>query len=40
LSLWVARLLQFALAGVFAVGMMNLIWHRATPRRVPDTAIR
>jgi len=42
LSLWLTRLLQFALAGAFAVGMMNLIWHRATPRRsaLPESAIR
>jgi DUF2955 family protein/fusaric acid resistance family protein len=32
LALWLTRLLQFALAAAFAVGMMNLIWHRATPR--------
>jgi hypothetical protein len=28
LSLWLIRVLQFALAGAFAVGMMSLIWHR------------
>ena len=31
LSVWLARLFQFALAGAFAVGMMNLLWHRAAP---------
>jgi hypothetical protein len=42
LSVWVSRLLQFALAGAFAVGMMSLLWHRATPRstRVSGSAIR
>lgn len=30
LSLWMARVLQFALAGAFSVSMMSLIWHRAT----------
>lgn len=29
LTLWLVRLFQFALAGVFAVGMMHLVWHRA-----------
>jgi len=29
LSLWLMRVLQFALAGAFAVSMMTLIWHRA-----------
>lgn len=29
LALWLTRLFQFALAAAFAVGMMNLIWHRA-----------
>lgn len=29
LSLWLTRVLQFALAGAFAVGMMTLAWHRA-----------
>ena len=35
LSLWLARLLQFSLAGAFAVGMMYLLWHGpyATARR-------
>jgi hypothetical protein len=33
LTLWLTRLFQFALAGAFAVGMMNLIWHRAFPQR-------
>lgn len=28
LSLWLIRVLQFALAGAFAVGTMSLIWHR------------
>lgn len=32
LSIWLTRLLQFALAGAFAVGMMNLIWHRSAPK--------
>ncbi len=34
LSLWLVRLFQFALAGAFAVGMMSLVWHRATLRRL------
>lgn len=29
LALWLTRVLQFALAGAFAVGMMTLAWHRA-----------
>ena len=33
LSLWLTRLLQFALAGAFAVGMMNLIWYRTAAAR-------
>jgi hypothetical protein len=33
LSLWLTRLLQFMLAAAFAVGMMNLIWHRAGATR-------
>lgn len=33
LSLWLARLFQFALAGAFAVGTMHLFWHRAFPQR-------
>ena len=33
LSLWLVRLLQFALAGAFAVSMMSLAWHRV-PRPV------
>lgn len=33
LALWLVRLFQFALAGAFAVGMMNLVWHRAFPQR-------
>jgi len=33
LSLWLTRVFQFVLAGAFAVGMMNLVWHRATPDR-------
>lgn len=34
LSLWLTRLVQFVLASVFAVGMMNLLWNRypAAPR--------
>lgn len=31
LSLWLARLSQFALAGAFAVGTMHLVWYRAFP---------
>jgi hypothetical protein len=38
LSVWLARLFQFALAGAFAVGMMNLLWHRAAPRRLAQPA--
>lgn len=34
LSLWLARLFQFSLAGAFAVGMMHLLWHGAFPRLV------
>lgn len=33
LSLWLTRLFQFALAGAFAVGMMNMLWHRFLPQR-------
>ena len=33
LALWLVRLSQFALAGAFAVGMMNLLWHRAFRER-------
>jgi hypothetical protein len=32
LSLWMARLFQFALAGAFAVGMMSLMWPVMTAR--------
>lgn len=32
LSLWLVRLFQFALAGAFAVGMMELLWHWVAPR--------
>lgn len=35
LALWLGRLFQFALAGAFAVGMMNLLWHRTFPVRPP-----
>jgi hypothetical protein len=34
LSLWLVRLFQFALAGAFAVGMMELLWHRVVRRPV------
>ena len=37
LALWLVRLFQFALAGAFAVGMMNLVWHRAFPQRSAPT---
>jgi Protein of unknown function (DUF2955) len=33
LSVWLTRLFQFALAGAFGVGMMYLLWHRATSER-------
>jgi hypothetical protein len=33
LSLWLVRVLQFALAGVFAIGMMTLFWHLASRER-------
>ncbi|MHA6205964.1 DUF2955 domain-containing protein [Dyella soli] len=29
--LWLTRLSQFVLAGVFAVSMLNLLWHRVAP---------
>lgn len=32
LSLWLVRLFQFSLAGAFAVGMMELLWHRVVRR--------
>ena len=32
LWLWLTRVIQFALAGAFAVGMMTLAWHRAMSR--------
>ena len=32
LWLWLTRVIQFALAGAFAVGMMTLAWHRAMNR--------
>lgn len=32
LSLWLVRLFQFALAGAFAVAMMELLWHRVVRR--------
>lgn len=31
LVLWLVRVLQFGLAGAFAIGMMTLIWFRAVP---------
>ena len=37
LSVWLTRLFQFALAGAFAVGMMQLVWHRAFFRRSKPT---
>ena len=42
LSLWMARLFQFALAGAFAVGMMHLLWNTAVRRsaRSPTPASR
>jgi len=36
LSLWLSRLLQFALAGAFAVTMMTVAWHRV-PRTAPSS---
>ncbi len=36
LTLWLARLAQFVLAGIFAVGMMSLLWHRAARAVPPD----
>jgi hypothetical protein len=43
LSLWIARLFQFTLAGAFAVGMMELAWQHvfraraaASPRAPPE----
>jgi hypothetical protein len=30
LSLWLVRVFQFSLAGAFSVGMMSLVWYRAT----------
>jgi hypothetical protein len=35
LALWLTRLSQFVLASAFAVGMLNLVWHRAMPRPSP-----
>ena len=35
ISLWLVRLFQFALAGAFAVGMMNVVWHWMLLRRSP-----
>jgi len=38
LALWLTRLFQFALAGAFAVGTMNLIWYRIfTQRSAPPS---
>jgi len=31
ITLWFTRVMQFVIAGGFAVGMMSLIWHRAAP---------
>lgn len=39
LSLWLARLLQFVLAGAFAAVMMSLVWHRAMTRRTAPPAV-
>lgn len=40
LSLWVTRLLLFAFAGAFAVGMMHLVGHRVYgPRPVPPRSM-
>lgn len=33
IAVWLTRLFQFVLAGAFAIGMMNLLWHRAVRRR-------
>jgi hypothetical protein len=33
IAVWLTRLFQFVLAGAFAIGMMNLLWHRAARRR-------
>lgn len=33
LSLWLVRLAQFAIAGAFAVGMMEVLWHRVAAWR-------
>lgn len=30
LSLWMVRVFQFAVAGLFAIGTMSLLWHRAS----------
>lgn len=35
LALWLVRLMQFALAGAFALGMMTLLWYWAFPQRRP-----
>jgi len=37
LALWLIRLFQFTLAGVFAVGMMTLFWYRVFPQRASPT---
>jgi hypothetical protein len=36
ISVWLVRLLQFALAGAFAVGMMSLLWHRVVRDPAPS----
>ena len=36
LALWLTRLSQFVLASAFAVGILNLVWHRAMPRLSPS----
>ena len=35
IAVWITRLFQFVLAGAFAIGMMNLLWHRAVRRTDP-----
>ena len=37
LSLWLTRVLLFALAGAFAVGLMSLLWHWFAPK--PQTPL-
>jgi hypothetical protein len=38
LSLWLVRLFQFALAGAFAVGLMELLWHFVVRRKAGKVA--